>query len=61
MIRHGPGLVRRASWRIAAANHDAIQLEADSPLFGAVIVGRRTQPGRVMLATFVSYGAGRPD
>ena len=47
-------------WAIARSEPDVIQLEAASPLLGrGVIVGRRVEPGRSVIETFVFY-ARRP-
>ena len=43
-------------WRIVRSEPDAVQLESTSPLLGrAVIVGRRVDPTRSRVTTFVFY------
>ncbi|HEX2070441.1 MAG TPA: hypothetical protein VHF90_02195 [Thermoleophilaceae bacterium] len=42
-------------WRVVESEHDAIHLEADSPLLRAAIVVRRTEPTRAVLATYLFY------
>ncbi len=48
-------------WRIMASQPDAMHLEAVSPLLGrGVIVGRRPDPTRVEITTYVFYARPAP-
>ncbi len=51
--RATPGHV--LGWQIVTSEPDVVQLEASGPLMRGVIVGRRVDPTRTRLTTFVSY------
>ena len=43
-------------WRIKTSEHDVFRLEATSPLFGrGVIIGRRPDPTRAVMTTYVFH------
>jgi hypothetical protein len=42
-------------WRVVESTPDVARLEADSPLARAALVGRRIEPTRMRLTTFLSY------
>jgi len=42
-------------WRIVESTPDLVVLEADSPLTRAALVGRRIEPTRVRLTSFLAY------
>jgi hypothetical protein len=44
-----------AGWKVVTSEQDVIQLEADSPLLHAMLVGRRADPSGVTLATYVFF------
>jgi hypothetical protein len=44
-----------AGWKVVTSEHDVIQLEANSPLLHAMLVGRRADLGGVTLATYVFF------
>jgi hypothetical protein len=46
-------------WRIVSSEHDAVRLAAEGPLIRAVLVGRRTGAGAMVLRTFVHFRRGR--
>jgi hypothetical protein len=44
-----------AGWRVVTSEQDVIQLEANSPLLDAMLVGRRAETSGVTLATYVFF------
>jgi hypothetical protein len=42
-------------WRIVASERDLVQLEATSPLMRGVLIGRRHDPARMVLSTYLFF------